>query len=227
MSAEGWMPIRSTLRLRPMRARIPFRFMGPRADNESVLYDPAYKYDLDLAPAQWLRGNLLSGHAQYASGPGTRKPLIMDVRVGRFTRQFLRGTLDGEVDHAFGALTGKRFHFIGEDMARAQDPTLEAIPGLRTPLASMATPYGVPAFFVGTGSRGSLGWSRFGETRGQIDGTYGAGERVDLFFGAELVKQQVHTYQRALGYLPAGDSVPPPAISSFSPASAAGYLEAQ
>jgi len=85
----------------------------------------------------------------------------------------------------------------------------------------------VPAFFMGRGSRGELGWSRFGETRGQLDVTFGASERVDLYAGVELTRQQVRTFQRALGYLPVGDSVPPVAASSFSPASAAGYLEAQ
>jgi hypothetical protein len=213
----------------PVTDRVTLRLLGLHSEDQSLLYDPAYKYDIDLAPAQRLRGDLVSGHAQYASGPGTRKPLIVDVRVGRFTRDFIRGTLDGEAEYAFGALTGKRFHFLGEDAARAQQPSLEPIPGLRTPLPSMATPYGVPAFFVGTGSRGSLGWSHFGETRGQFDATYGAGERVDLYFGGELVKQRVRIYQRALGYLPVGlgDSVPPTAISDFSPTSAAGYLEAQ
>jgi len=213
----------------PVTDRLTLRLTGLHSEDQSLLYDPAYKYDADLAPAQRLRGNLLSGHAQYASGPGTRKPLIMDVRVGRFTREFIRGTLDGEVDYAFGALTGTPFHFIGEDIARSQEPSLDPLPGLAVPLASTASPYGVPAFFLGSGSRGSLGWSHFGETRGQLDATYGAGERVDLFFGGELVKQQVRTFQRALGYLPVGlgDSVPPTAISNFSPTSAAGYLEAQ
>ena len=213
----------------PVTDRLTLRLTGLHSEDQSLLYDPAYKYDADLAPAQRLRGNLLSGHAQYASGPGTRKPLIMDVRVGRFTREFIRGTLEGEVDYAFGALTGTPFHFIGEDIARSQEPSLDPLPGLAVPLASTASPYGVPAFFLGSGSRGSLGWSHFGETRGQLDATYGAGERVDLFFGGELVKQQVRTFQRALGYLPVGlgDSVPPTAISNFSPTSAAGYLEAQ
>ena len=39
--------------------------------------------------------------------------------------------------------------------------------------------------------------------------------------------QQVRTYQRVFGFLPAGDTVPPPAVSAFSPRSMAGYLEAQ
>jgi hypothetical protein len=213
----------------PVTGRVTLRLLGLHSEEQNLLYDPVYKYDLQLAPAQRLRGDLVSGHAQYASGPGTRKPLIMDVRVGRFTRDFMRGTLDEEFDYGFGALTGKRYHFVGEDLARSQDPSLEPIPGFRTPLPSMATPYGVPGFFVGTGSRGSLEWSHFGETRAQVDATYGAGDRVDLFFGGELVKQQVRTYQRALGYLPVGlgDSVPPTASSRFSPTSAAGYLEAQ
>ncbi|HET6778221.1 MAG TPA: TonB-dependent receptor [Gemmatimonadales bacterium] len=209
--------------------RITLRAMGLHTEDQSLLYDPAFKYDIDLAPAQRLRGNLLSGHVQYASGPGTRKPLIMDLRVGRFTRDFIRGTLEGEVDYAVGALTGKPFHFIGEDVARNQLPSVDPIPGLRFPLPSTASPYGVPGFFLGNGSRGSLSWSHFGETRGQLDGTFGAGERVDLYFGGELVRQQVRTYQRVLGYLPVGlgDSVPPTAISQFSPRSAAAYAEAQ
>ena len=131
------------------------------------------------------------------------------------------------MDYALGGLTGKRFHFLGEEMARAQDASSDPIPGLRTPEMTVASPWGVPAFFVGSGSRGELGWSRFGETRGQLDVTFGATDRVDLYAGAEITRQQVRTFQRALGYLPVGDSVPPVALSNFSPASSAGYFEAQ
>jgi hypothetical protein len=213
----------------PIADRLTLRFMGIHTEEQRLLYDPVYKYDVDLAPAQRLRGDLFTGHAQFVSGPGTHKPLIVDLRVGRFIREFIRGTLDADVDYAFGALTGKRFHFIGEDAARALQPMPDPIPGLKTPLHSTATRWGVPAFFLGTGSRGDLGYNRFGETRSQLDATYGAGEKVDLYFGGELIKQQVRTYQRVLGYLSTGlgDSVPPTAISSFSPTSAAAYLEAQ
>ncbi len=213
----------------PVTDRVTFRLLGLHSEDQRLLYDQSYKYNLDLAPAQRLAGTLFSGHAQYASGPNTQKPLIVDLRVGRFTREFLRGTLEAEPDYHFGALTGKRFHFIGEETARAQSQSTDPISGLKTPLLSSSSPWGVPAFFVGTGSRGDLAWSRFGETRGQLDATYGAGERVDLYFGGELVRQQVRTFQRVLGYLPVGtgDSVPPAAASTFSPTSAAGYLEAQ
>jgi hypothetical protein len=211
----------------PLSDRVTVRLLGLHTEEQRLLFDAAYKYDLDLAPAQRLVGNFFTGHAQYASGPGTRKPLIVDLRIGRFTRTFLRGTLADEVDYAFGGLTGTRFRFIGETAAEALRDLPDPIPGLRTPLPSVATPYGVPAFFMGNGSRGDLARSFFGETRGQLDAVFGAGEQVDLYFGAELIRQQVRSFQRALGYLPVGDSVPPTAISAFSPLSGSGYLEAQ
>lgn len=207
--------------------QLTLRTLGLHSEDQSLLYDPAYKYDLNLAPAQRLRGDLFTGHVQYASSPGKGKPLIADLRVGRFTREFLRGTLSAEVDYLLGGLTGRRLHFLGEDIARAQDASGAPIAGLSAPEPSAASPWGVPAFFMGGGSRGELGWSRFGETRGQLDVTLGASEQVDLYAGVELTRQQVRTFQRALGYLPVGDSVPPVAASSFSPATAAGYVEAQ
>lgn len=211
----------------PLSDQFTARMLGLHTEDQRLLYDPAYKYDLALAPAQRIRGSLVTGHLQYGSGPRSGKPLIVDLRVGRFSRDFIRGTLSGEVDYAFGALTGRRFRFLGEDAARAQEASNGPIAGLRVPEASAASPWGVPAFFMGTGSRGEVSWNRFGETRGQLDLTLGASEQVDLYAGAELVRQQVRTYQRVLGYLPVGDSVPPTAQSAFSPTSAAGYLEAQ
>jgi hypothetical protein len=224
-SGEQWTALGKLML--PLTDQITLRTLGIHSEDQSLLYDPAYKYDLDLAPAQRLRGDLLTGHVQYASSAGRGKQLIADLRVGRFTREFLRGTLTEEVDYALGALTGRRFHFLGEDVARAQQVSDAPIAGLRVPELSTRTPWGVPAFFLGHGSRGEVSWSHFGETRGQLDVTFGASERVDLYAGAELTRQQVRTFQRALGSLAVGDSVPPPAVSSFSPTSAAGYLETQ
>ncbi|HET9039065.1 MAG TPA: TonB-dependent receptor, partial [Gemmatimonadales bacterium] len=70
-------------------------------------------------------------------------------------------------------------------------------------------------------------YNRFGETRLQVDATYGGIRRVDLYVGGEWAAQQVRTYQRILGFLPVGDTVPSAAVSVFSPRSLAGYLEAQ
>ena len=211
----------------PLSDQFTLRMLGLHSEDQRLLYDPAYKYDPDLAPAQRLRGNLVTGHMQYASSPRSGKPLVLDLRVGRFSRDFLRGTLSTKVDYAFGALTGRRFHFVGEDRARALDRSPSPIAGLREPEFSAVSPWGVPAFFLSTGSRGELGWSRFGETRGQLDITFGASEQVDLYAGADLVRQQVRIYQRVLGYLPVGDSVPPASASAFSPRSGAGYIETQ
>jgi Carboxypeptidase regulatory-like domain len=211
----------------PLSDRVTLRALGLHTEDQQLLFDQVYKYDLALAPARRLEGSLVTGHVQYASSPRRGKPLIADLRVGRFTRDFIRGMLSEDVDYAFGGLTGRRFRFVGEEAARAQDSATAPMPGLQAPEPSTASPYGVPAFFLGTGSHGEVGWSSFGETRAQLDLTFGASEQVDVYAGAEVVRQQVHSFQRVLGYLPVGDSVPPTAIADFSPGAAAGYLEAQ
>jgi hypothetical protein len=211
----------------PLDDRLTFRLLGLHTQDQQLLFDQVYKYDLTLGPAQRLAGSLISGHVQYVSSARSGKPLIVDLRVGRFTRDFIRGTLTEEVDYAFGGLTGRRFRFVGEESARDQDLSGGPIAGLQPPDFSTATPYGVPAFFLGAGSRGDLGWSNFGETRGQLDVTFGTSEQVDLYAGAEIVRQQVHSFQRVLGFLPVGDSVPPTVIADFSPSGAAGYVETQ
>ncbi|MDQ3137714.1 MAG: TonB-dependent receptor [Gemmatimonadota bacterium] len=85
----------------------------------------------------------------------------------------------------------------------------------------------MPAFFLSGGSRGDLGWNRFGETRLQLDGTYGGIRGVDLLLGGEVAALQVRTFQRVLRFLPAGDTVPPPTIAAFNPRSVAAYVESQ
>jgi outer membrane receptor protein involved in Fe transport len=211
----------------PVASGAVLRVFGIHSEDQRLLYDNAYKYDLDFAPAQRLRGDLVSGHLQLRTEPQSSVPLIVDLRGGRFVREFLRGQLDGTVDYKVGALTGSRIHVVGEDEARALSQAPDPIAGLADPVLSDSTPWGVPAFFLGGASRGDLGYNRFGETRLQLDATYGGIRSVDLFVGGEWVAQQVRTYQRVLGFLPAGDTVPLPAVSAFSPRSLAAYLEAQ
>jgi outer membrane receptor protein involved in Fe transport len=211
----------------PITDRATFRALGLHSEDQRLLYDPAYKYDAAFAPAQRIRGDLVSGHVQYTSDPRSGVPLVFDLRVGRYVREFLRGELVEQPDYSVGALTGSRFHFVGEDLARAQTTSSAPIPGLREPDASVRTPWGVPAFFQGEGSRGELAWNRFGETRFQLDGTIGGMPGLDLYAGGEYVAQQVRTFQRALGFFPVGDTVPAAALSAFSPRSAAAYAEGQ
>ncbi|HEY7611567.1 MAG TPA: TonB-dependent receptor [Gemmatimonadales bacterium] len=209
----------------PVSERATIRALGLHSEDQRLLYDPAYKYDPEYAPAQRLRGDLVSGHLQYTSDPRAGTPLIVDLRAGRYVREFTRGELIEQPDYAVGAFTGSPFHFIGEDLAKDLSDSEEPIPGLRQPEASQRTPWGVPAFFLGSGSRGELGWNRFGETRFQLDGTIGALSNLDLYAGGEYVTQQVRTYQRVLGYLEASNQVAGPATSAFSPRSAAAYAE--
>ncbi|MGH7608314.1 MAG: TonB-dependent receptor [Gemmatimonadales bacterium] len=199
------------------------RLFALRSAEQRLLYDPAYKYDTRWAPARKVTGNLVSAHLQRATNS-----FLADIRVGYFTRDFFRGTLAEEPAYRFGALTGRSFRFVGEDIAHAQDTSAAqaAIPGLNAPDLSDRSPWGVPAFFRGRGSNGEVAWNRYRELRGQLDFSAG-GPRADVYFGAELSRQRVLTFQRVLGYLPAGDSIPPPTAARFSPTSAAAYVEGQ
>ena len=40
----------------PVTDRIPFRLLGLHSEDQRLLYDPAYKYDLDLAPGSAAQG---------------------------------------------------------------------------------------------------------------------------------------------------------------------------
>lgn len=221
----------------PLGARQTLRLFGVHSIEQRQLYDPAYKYDIGLAPVQRTTGTLMSGHLQRTF---PRQNVVADLRVGYFTRQFIRGTAVSPTDYSFGAFTLKPVHVVGEDLARSQD-TLGAaavIPGFTPPQLSEQTPYGVPAFFLGTGSRGDLAWNRFREIRSRLDVSIGAGPNVDLYVGGELANQKVQTFQRTLGYLAAGEAlpaslttipgtVPPATASNFTPVAAALYTEAQ
>ena len=214
-----------------VKLRIPLggvhtlRLFALRSVEQRLLFDPAYKYDLTFAPARRVTGDLLSAHLQRATNNFTA-----DLRAGYFARAFTRGTLTQQPAYRFGAFTGHTFHFVGEDIARRQDTVLayDPIPGFTAPDWSDRTPWGVPAFFRTAGSNGEISWNRFRELRGQADFSVG-GPRADFYFGAELAKQQVRTFQRALGYLRVGriKGAPPATGSQFDPTSAAAYVEGQ
>lgn len=213
----------------PFGARQTLRLFALRSIDQRLLYDPAYKYDADFGPARRTSGTLASAHLQHATGPSASWPLVADLRMSLFDRDFVRGTLAAQPNFTFGAFSGDRYRVIGEDLARAQDTALAAssIAGLTTPDFSSATPWGVPAFFMADGSRGELAWNHFREFRSQLDVTLAAGTTGDLYVGAEMVRQKVETFQRVLGYLPTGGNVPKATASTFSPLALGAYAEAQ
>jgi hypothetical protein len=212
----------------PIGQRQTVRLFGLLSSDQRLLYDQAYKYDTDFAPALRAAGTLVTGQWQYASAPTASRPFVLDVRAGWFDREFMRGTLAEPVQQQFGAFTFDRMHFVGEELAEAQDTAAVSgsVPGFGVPEYSTSTPWGVPAFFLGNGSRGEISWNRFQELRTQVDGTIGLG-RGDLYFGGEYLGQEVQTFQRALAALPVGygDSVPPASASSFKPQAFAVYTE--
>jgi hypothetical protein len=214
----------------PIGARQTLRLFGLRSTDQRLLFDPTYKYDPALAPARRVRGTLLSGHLQRTSGPGSVNPLTLDLRVGYFDREFLRGTLASPPAFKVGAFTGQTFHFLGEDIARARDTSaaMSAVPGFAVPDFSPNTPWGVPAFFMSGGSRGEISWNRFRELRSQLDLTLAGGKDADFYLGGEVSSQRVETFQRIFAYLPVGmDSTPKPTASDFRPRSGSAYAETQ
>ena len=213
----------------PLGARQTLRLFGLHSIQQQELYDQRYKYDLEYAPVLSFNGTLLSAGFQHASAPTARRPLVLDLRVGYLTRDFVRGELANDVEPSVGAFTFDRYRIVGEDLARNLD-TLAAsapIPGMYLPDASSKSPWGVPAFFQTQGSQGEVAWNTFSELRNQVDATLGLGSKGDLYFGGEYLFQTVKTFQRAQGYLPVGDSVPPATASNFSPRAAALYAEGQ
>ena len=149
------------------------------------------------------------------------------LRVGWFERDFLRGALAATPPYAFGAFTGERFAFLGEDVARRQDTVAAAapLPGFGVPDYSERTPWGVPAFFRGVAPRGEVAWNHYRELRGQIDVGVAASPGVDVQLGAEATRQRVETFQRVLAWLPVDSGVPTPVAADFAPFLGAGYAE--
>ena len=105
------------LKLRiPLGRQHTLRVFGLRSVEQRLLFDPAYKYDLDQAPGQRVLGQLLSGHLQRFAGA-----LSADLRVGYFSRDFVRGALAQPAAPSFGPFGSRAFEFVGEALARAQD----------------------------------------------------------------------------------------------------------
>jgi hypothetical protein len=206
------------------------RFFLLRSVEQRQLFDAAFKYDGRWSPARHVTATLFTGQSQHTFGATGVNPLILDARFGWYDREFIRGEPKVEIDPVFGGFTGKSLHIVGEELARRRDVSDSAIvPGMLPPDYSNNSPYGVPAFFMGTGGRGEISWNRFREARMQLDFTKGLGQGADLLFGTDVAHQNVQTFQRVLGYLPVGfgDSVPAATASDFSPLALGLYAEAQ
>jgi len=212
----------------PMGDRFIGRLFGIATTDQRFLYDQQYKYDPTFAPGSRTDGKLFTAHVQMLPGRGAGTPILGDLRIGWFGREFMRGTVDAP-DYRFGGFTGRRLEIRGEALARAQDTVAAsgAIEGFDQPELSARSPWGVPAFFLGAASQGEIAWNRFGELRTQLDMTIGIARSVDIFVGGLYAAQDVKTFQRVLAYRPVGGIVPPATASSFSPAIAAAYIEGQ
>lgn len=212
----------------PLSQRLVGRLFGLATTEQRYLYDQQYKYEPDFAPGRRTDGLLLTSHLQLLPSPNSRRPLVGDLRIGWFDREFVRGAVE-PADFRLGAFTGKRLSIRGEELARAQDTIAAraAQPGFLVPTLSDRTPYGVPGFFLGGASQGEIAWNRFRELRTQLDMSLTLGQQTDLHFGGVVASQDVQTFQRVVAYRPVGDDVPPATAASFAPLTTGAYLEAQ
>lgn len=202
------------------------RILGVHSGEQRLLYDPLYKYDADLGPSRKITANMLTAHLQKSLFAAR---VLADFRLGYYDREFLYGTSADPADYAFGAFTSNQLHIVGEDLARSQDTAAarNPIPGYLTPVPSDNTPWGVPAFFMSRGSRGTLAWNDFHEVRGRLDLSIIATPTSELFVGGEYQGQRVRTFQRTEAFNPVGDSLAPPTAATFHPRAAALYGEYQ
>jgi len=213
----------------PLGRRATVRFFGLYSLDQRQLFDPAYTYDDAFAPVQRTAGDLVNGQLQLLLGGRDPSSFTVELRGGYFSRDFIRGQLDGSARQVFGAFTTSRYHIVGETMARAQDIVAAGapIPGFTLPELSSNSPWGVNAFFLGGGSSGEVAWNAYQEARGQLDGTLTAGRQAEFAFGGEIVRQRVRTFHRVLGYEPVGGTVPPVTAADFSPLAGAAYVESR
>jgi hypothetical protein len=210
----------------PLGERQTLRVLGLHSVERRYLFDPAYKYDQQYAPARRITGNLLNAHLQRTF---TNSGASADLRLGYFSRDFLRGSTNEMPDYSFGAFTAGALDIEGAGLAYAQDTAAarNPLPGFIAPDYSTNTPWGVPGFFLGEASRGDLGWNHFREFRGRLDLNIPSGQNTDFYFGGEYSGQKVETFQRVLGYLPVGGDTPAATASTFTPWSGAIYAEGQ
>ncbi len=212
----------------PLGQRLTGRLFGLGTTEQRYLFDPRYKYEPDFAPGRRTDGLLLTGHLQLLPSPTSTRPVLGDLRIGWFDREFVRGAVP-PADFTFGAFTGRRLRILGEELAQAQDTggARAAQPGFLPPVLSDRTPYGVPAFFLGGAPQGEIAWNRFRELRSQLDVTIALGRTTDIFVGGVVASQEVQTFQRVLAFRPVGGAVPGATASSFSPLTTGAYIEAQ
>jgi hypothetical protein len=213
----------------PLGQRETLRVLGVVSESRRCLFDPELKYAGERGPAQRLSGRLASIHLRRTSSPTARTAVIADLRVGYFEREALRAPALDPAGLRLGGFTFAGPEFAGEAIAVSRDTVaaLDPIPGVDPPQFVANAPWGIPAFFTTSSTRGQIVWNRFREGRVRLDVLIGPGTDTDLRAGAEYVKQDVQTFTRLEAYRSVTAGAPLPVSSSFSPVQASGYMELQ
>ncbi len=191
------------------------QLLGVHSREDRLLFDPVFKYDSEAGPAGRLNATLLAAELRRSAQMVTGA-----LRLSYFTRSLTQGELTGPAHYRFWGLGGP-YDIRGLDLARARDTVAAqvAVPGFSEPTYSDRTPWGVPAFFLGGGSRGTLLWSQYREARLDVSVTAAPSARFTVSGDAAVALGHLRAFQRVLAFLPVGDSVPAPTTANAAPIS--------
>jgi hypothetical protein len=197
----------------PLGPSYTLRALAVQSLEQRSLFDPAFKYDPGPGAGRRIAATLVAAEVRHASPRVTTF-----LRARYFARTLTESDLAAVPSYAAGALGGS-YDFLGMDVAEAQDTAAARtpIPGFVRPDFSEITPWGVAAFFLSGGSRGSLLWNRYREMRLDVAVTTAPTQSFMVSGDAGVAVGRVRAFQRAFASLPVGDSVPPATAARLSP----------
>ena len=207
----------------PLGLSHTLQVLAIRSMEQRSLFDLAFKYDPGPGAGQRITATLVVAQVRLASPRST-----MVLRAHYLARDFIQSDLEASPPYKFGALGGS-YSFLGQDIARARDTAAarSASPGFVRPDFAVGTPWGVAGFFLQGGSHGSLLWNEYREFQTAFDFTVAPTRLFTLSGDAGFTVARVQAFQRVLGSLPVGDSVPPATSAELSPLSLTAAVRAE
>ena len=197
----------------PLGSTEAMQLLAVRSLDQRSVFDPVLKYDPGPGAGRRIDATLIAGELRRVVSSWSAF-----IRVHYFERGFTQSDLADPVSPSFGGLGGT-YRFKGLSIAESQD-TAAARPAFSDfpqPGLSTTTPWGVGAFFLSGGSRGAVMWNSSREIGLEFAATAATSRSLTLSGDLGVFHSRVRAFQRALAFLPVGDSVPPATIATLSP----------
>jgi hypothetical protein len=189
------------------------QLLAVRSLDQRSVFDPLLKYDPGPGAGRRIDATLIAAELRRVVHSWSAF-----LRVHYFEHAFTQSDLAAPVSPGFGGLGGT-YRFKGLSIAESQD-TAAARPAFADfpqPALSTTTPWGVGAFFLSDGSRGAVMWNSDRQIGLEFAATAAPSRSLTLSGDGAVFHSRVRAFQRALAFLPVGDSVPPPTVATLSP----------